>query len=421
MSWSRPLDEGFEPLFEQLGKDSPKSPVLSGTFELVTPMIGGGAEAGKVDLDDPIRTSEIVGSLRECFRLACGHEFVAYETLAAAESEIFGGVGSAGQSHTPALVRVEVVADDSKRETRPSVYRKLDRSIPNFVGGILIQGRDDKIEHLVPGVTVQVTLIVSPSLSREHLPRLMRTWQAFSLMAHSGARVSRGAGTLVPQEGIKRKVLLDLVNPSTEARDFPTLRGAKAFILRDKLGSPRGKEYEAAWFTAVNCYQMLSRGITIDSACERLGELVENPLENFWEGHGPDEGGLRHTTWKDSKRSIHDGLGDTVFAPRAQFGLPRSHGDGKPTLHTAERSRKQSLIWTRPVKLEDRVYPMILVLNGLPVRSSEVMLENARRDRPINVDLVPDRSLLDEEFKTGLKLTDLCRRYFTALGFEEVK
>jgi CRISPR-associated protein Cmr1 len=57
-------------------------------IELITPMVGGGATAGKVDPDFPIRPTAIRGHLRYWWRLVRGHSLG--DGLWRREEEIFG-------------------------------------------------------------------------------------------------------------------------------------------------------------------------------------------------------------------------------------------------------------------------------------------------------------------------------------------
>ena len=71
-------------------------------IELITPMVGGGASPGAVDLDFPIRPTAIRGHLRHWWRLMRGHSLG--DGMWQREEEIFGST----EFPSPLGVRVEV-------------------------------------------------------------------------------------------------------------------------------------------------------------------------------------------------------------------------------------------------------------------------------------------------------------------------
>ncbi|MEM3342380.1 MAG: type III-B CRISPR module RAMP protein Cmr1, partial [Thermoplasmata archaeon] len=59
-------------------------------IELITPMVGGGVEAGEVDPEMPVRASEIKGHLRFWWRVWKGGAFSKTEEMFKEESKIWG-------------------------------------------------------------------------------------------------------------------------------------------------------------------------------------------------------------------------------------------------------------------------------------------------------------------------------------------
>ncbi|SBS35754.1 hypothetical protein MSP8887_02457 [Marinomonas spartinae] len=84
--------EALNSLREEL-KHPPEKQWQTYNCTLVTPMYGGGVEAGKVDEKMPIRASSIRGQLRFWWRIACGPEDS--NKLFEKETEIWGGIGDA--------------------------------------------------------------------------------------------------------------------------------------------------------------------------------------------------------------------------------------------------------------------------------------------------------------------------------------
>ncbi|MEI8633100.1 type III-B CRISPR module RAMP protein Cmr1 [Vibrio sp. PP-XX7] len=69
----RQINEGLlNSLREELNSHPTKKEWVSYQCTLVTPMYGGGVNAGEVDKEMPIRASAIRGQLRFWWRIACG-------------------------------------------------------------------------------------------------------------------------------------------------------------------------------------------------------------------------------------------------------------------------------------------------------------------------------------------------------------
>lgn len=75
---------------------------------LVTPMYGGGVEAGKVDTTMPIRASSIRGQLRFWWRIACG-PFNSPKEMFDKETEIWGGIGDKEAKASQVEIRISNV------------------------------------------------------------------------------------------------------------------------------------------------------------------------------------------------------------------------------------------------------------------------------------------------------------------------
>lgn len=87
-------------------------------IELITPMVGGGATAGKVDPDFPIRRTAIRGHLRHWWRLIRGHSLG--DRMWRREEEIFGS------TEFPSPVTITVKALTKAEQFDPADKQKLD-------------------------------------------------------------------------------------------------------------------------------------------------------------------------------------------------------------------------------------------------------------------------------------------------------
>ncbi len=102
----------------------PPDPDLGRSYEieLITPMVGGGATAGKVDLDFPIRPTAIRGHLRHWWRLIRGHSLG--REMWRREEEIFGST----EFPSPLTVTVKVLTEIE--QFTPANRQKDDPSSP---------------------------------------------------------------------------------------------------------------------------------------------------------------------------------------------------------------------------------------------------------------------------------------------------
>jgi CRISPR-associated protein Cmr1 len=79
------------------------------TCELVTPLFGGGVEAGKVDKDMPIRASAIRGQLRFWWRLLAQHKW-RLDNVREKEFDLWGGLDGKNVHASRVWVRVESIS-----------------------------------------------------------------------------------------------------------------------------------------------------------------------------------------------------------------------------------------------------------------------------------------------------------------------
>jgi CRISPR-associated protein Cmr1 len=175
-------------------------------IELITPMVGGGAAAGVVDLDYPIRATAIRGQLRYWWRLVRGHSLG--ERMWRREEEIFGS------TEFPSPVTV-IVTPGAKKPKHYPINKIKPTSTHGYVLFPAIDKGHDLLEH---GYQFRLTLsiISSDELRRrrdgqnrkrkptEQLPAeiapieedvlaAMRVWVLFGGI---GARTRRGCGAL---------------------------------------------------------------------------------------------------------------------------------------------------------------------------------------------------------------------------------
>ena len=175
-------------------------------IELITPMVGGGATAGKVDLDFPIRPTAIRGHLRHWWRLVRGHSLG--EGMWRREEEIFGST----EFPSPVTVAVKRGLEE------PKLYPIGDISSTSTRGYVLFPSIDKQQDLLTKGYQFQlgISVIAAGDLQRrraaqnrnrkptEQLPSTiepidgdidaaLKSWVIFGGI---GARTRRGCGSL---------------------------------------------------------------------------------------------------------------------------------------------------------------------------------------------------------------------------------
>ena len=292
---------------------------------LVTPMYGGGTEAGMVDLEMPIRASAIRGHLRFWWRLLFGlHKH--HGELFGEEAAIWGGVGSDSAKASKVGIRVD---GPPVQKIRDFVSSKDEQSpaIKYAFGSAAING---DAQWLKPEYAFDLVVNLSPKLNttqREQVMTCLRWWASFGGL---GARSRRGFGA----------IKVDGLDPVT-GREVKH-HGAVLALMNDVSQNP-----DVEWKKAVGCLQKFRQG----SGFART-EGHPRPGRSFW----PEPDQMRRFTKKDAfgKHSPVHPAGN-VF-PRAAFGLPitfdfrGSPGDpDKTELHPAgETDRMASPLILRP-------------------------------------------------------------------------
>ncbi len=93
---------GFDP------SNSRVKPIVDVTLRVVTPMIGGGVDTGRVDPDFPVNGKSIRGHLRFWWRACNAHRFATAAELFDAEAKIWGAAAQADRPHEVSFSPVQV-------------------------------------------------------------------------------------------------------------------------------------------------------------------------------------------------------------------------------------------------------------------------------------------------------------------------
>lgn len=160
---------------------------------LVTPMYGGGVEAGTVDCNMPIRASSIRGQLRFWWRIACG-PFKSTKEMFEQESAIWGGIGDDGANASKVEIRIRFFnVSPSSRKTIDEFKRQSAIGIQYVLGSI--NGSSAKLPSILPNGknTLFDIDIYSPEKVKPDVEIALRWWASFGGV---GSRTRRGLGAV---------------------------------------------------------------------------------------------------------------------------------------------------------------------------------------------------------------------------------
>jgi CRISPR-associated protein Cmr1 len=327
--------------------------------EIVTPIYGGGVEAGVPDEAMAVRAAAIRGQLRFWWRLlaAQGGRRLVGRALFEAERAIWGGLG---KEPTASQVRVGVRVEG---ETPGAVTCRalLDRYHQNRQGSLAyalfagLEGDNQERAMLLPPPLTFALSVSAPEGERATVENALRWWASFGGV---GGRTRRGLGTV--------RVMRE------DATRLPPVTAAEAAACGCPLVQ-RGSQQNAvqAWSEAVARLRAFRQG-TEEGEGRNKGSQANHPGRSRW----PEA---------DSIREIA-GAGRTVdhpvrkAFPRAAFGMPiifhfqkNAHEPHPPRDHTLQPRGSERLASPLIVKAQavaDGFAPVALLLphdhvNGL--------------------------------------------------------
>lgn len=307
--------EGKPPQFTPLAPDAlPDVCMRTYTVTLVTPMYGGGVQAGVPDKDMPVRVSSIRGQLRFWWRLLNG-QGKSPEQLFSEERALWGGLGDTPEQVTASRVRITVgraqgvtEAACAQFQLRPEgKYASMPQFHKGYPGYALFPGQGQLaaggrgIEKppanvIEPGlkITLTVQFLGKPAeFEREVLPAL-RYWASFGGL---GARTRRGLGSL-RVEGLAPVTVEEAA-------------GAGCLL---KLRSGSSQDAVMVWSTAIGRLQQFRQGKGIG---RNPGQDPKRPGRSRW----PEADAVRRAAGTHAPAHAPAHPAGNVF-PRARFGLP---------------------------------------------------------------------------------------------------
>ena len=312
--------------------------------KLMTPIYGGGVEPGKVDCAMPIRPSAIRGQLRFWWRLLNGAGRTPRD-LFAAESDLWGGIGSSG----PRASRVALHVDADPIGSKQMVDARS-KDFPNYA---LILERGDSPRLLNVGYAFTLTLRFAETTAdqRGQVIEALRWWASFGGV---GARTRRGLGAVEATGGA-------LTLPPV-SRDEVEPRGGRMVL--------RGLSRNAidAWRKAVDASSDFRQGPNVG----RYPGRGNRPGRSRW----PEPDAIRRHRHQHASGHQPEHAVDGQY-PRAAFGLPivfhfKDRGDPVPdaVLEPDRGDRMASPLILRPYFDGAGYRPLALLLPGWEARVS---------------------------------------------------
>lgn len=127
------------------------------TIQIISPLFGGGAEAGKIDPGLPIRPSSIRGHLRFWWRATQGAKFDSVDKMHQREEEIWGGM----ENPSPVTIIVEqpqITTND--RSITDCIGSPQDFQVNRFgsEGYVLFSAEDDSLLFFSQGISFKLTV-----------------------------------------------------------------------------------------------------------------------------------------------------------------------------------------------------------------------------------------------------------------------
>jgi len=309
------------------------------SIQVITPIFGGGVNAGEYDSVTPIRPSGIRGHLRFWWRATLGAKFENSAQLSIREGEIWGTADS------PSPVTIRVIQPDSSslgQRKASDFYGFQNKYGPESY--VLFPARDKGHPLLKEGFTFQLKIcwpkldklqhlreIENDRLRKEKKPLKAEKFDDISLDVEAavwawtnfggiGSRTRRGCGALFCQETAPRdiasigkwyrKKLDDSGIIQQQVRDWPTMSDN---IL---IGSTVGKPIDQ-WAEAIEVMRAFRQGAGVGRNPGSSGG-ARMPGRSRW----PEPEAIRSLT--NARLPKHQRLAaipDDAF-PRADFGLP---------------------------------------------------------------------------------------------------
>lgn len=359
------------------------------SYELITPMFGGGAQPGVADPDIIIRPSGIRGQLRFWWRACKGGDFDGdLEAMKEAEDMLFGAASTPGKPR-PSQVEVAVNVTDKGQPVQPFVleYRgdkppriRSKNDIPPYAS-FPLQPTQDEINRYRMATKinpvrskVKFDLIISyPENQKEAVEAALWAWETFGGV---GGRTRRGFGALNLTAVDGKPAPL----PKGQDAELSIKKGLKAYVTHSNWPDnvPHLSKEPKMAVTKVRkspdeSWRHLIRNLQSFRQQRYEGTEPNTPGRSKWPE--PDE--IRRLTGHTSPKHSREVSTIRKF-PRGAMGLPivfhfKDEREGDPPTTTLQGSTKGYERFASPVILRPLAYEggqsvgIALVLEGTQV------------------------------------------------------
>ena len=352
------------------------------TYEVVTPLFGGGVEKQAADPVTVVRGTEIRGLLRFWWRATRGGlpTFEGRpERMKAAEDAIWGAAAMADTLPQSPTVKLAVTLADAGR-----AVEKVSSGL-RYVAFPL-----DADQQVRTGVRFELTLRFHPDFEKD-VEAALWAWETFGGI---GARTRRGFGALRCTEVLRNDNVHPVQLPSGD------LEASLNHGLQDHVA-------DGPWPQAVPHLQKSGLKFKIvgdpkPDATQPWSKIV-GKLQGFRQArrgnkygrsHWPEPDEIRRITKNPSAKHAKPTSGVRRF-PRAQFGLPinfqflNEPAIGKPVLRTKAHDRLASPLIIKPLACAGGYVALaaILVAPRTPPDALILQEENGKNEHRVSADL----------------------------------
>jgi CRISPR-associated protein Cmr1 len=410
-------------------------------ISLITPMFGGGVEAGVPDASLPIRGTAIRGQLAFWWRATRGASYATYEELFARHGEIWGATSKASQVEVTVTVH-EVAApvpcasyvrqgDGNWRLTWNPLLAGSPSAGPLPYALFPFQGEQPEAGATAPKKLPAQYVSAASFTLRLRYPKALASdvetavwaWVSFGGL---GARTRRGCGALQCKELTPKSAgeiaswLRGRVHPASELRAWPTLPDR---LLAGTPGTPA-----EAW----------RQGISLLQRFRQEPGFARNPVQNGRPGRSryPEPETIRRTTGTRSPGHHRMPQIPNDAFPRAELGLPivfHFKGADEPpdtVLYPRDdqgktRDRMASPLIVKPLALADgKAVPIVVrlqapALPGVDLKQGRrsIALPDTTETRGARLGAYPNSPLHASPSGSAL---DAFLHFVRAKGFREV-
>ena len=301
---------------------------------LVTPLFGGGVEAGENDLNMLIRASSIRGHLRFWWRAIRGTQYESVKDMRDAEAKIWGSISQSDSNQSSqSQVGIKVITQPAQKTQRRHDYMNPQQRPEPFEFNAfgpeayaLFPAKETQTQQgkniLKEGgsFTIEITYPKkwTPKEFETNVESAIWAWVNFGGI---GARTRRGCGALfcikfAPPDanGIERWFRESLekygIQKTSSLRDWPLFFDS-LYILRQE------QEQMKAWKDVLSVYQSFRQG---KNFARNPGQPANRPGRSRW----PEPETVRNLTRRRDNRHprTEEFQQHPQAFPRAEFGLP---------------------------------------------------------------------------------------------------